>query len=102
MADEVVEKAPSEVIAQDIDFTELLPDDTSIGASTVTATKSDGSSASIISAVTDSGLIVSFNITATIDGEDYLVIVTAPGGSSGQTRVWTIEVRSRLTLKGVL
>ena len=102
MADEVVEKAPSEVIAQDIDFTELLPDDTTISASAATATKSDGSSAAILGSVTDVGMIISFNINATVDGEDYLITVTAPGGSSGQTRVYTIEVRSRLTLKGTL
>ena len=102
MADDVIEKTPSEVINYTKDFSELLPSDTSIGTSSATALKSDGTSASIIGSVTDSGMVVTVPINATTDGEDYLVTIVAPGGSSGETRTWLLEVRTRASWRGTV
>ena len=102
MADEVVEKTPTEIISQTVDFTDLLPLDATIGTSAATAVDSSGTAATILGAVTDAGMIVSFKINATVDNEDYLITVTAPGVTSSDTRTWIIEVRSRSKLRGVL
>ena len=102
MADDVIEKTPAEVIKYTKDFTDLLPNDTSIGTSAASAIKSDGTSAAIIGTVTDSGMIITVPINATTDGEDYTVTIQAPGGSSGETREWVLEVRTRSTLRGSL
>lgn len=100
--DDILEKTPAEVINYTKDFTDLLPNDTSIGTSSASAIKSDGTSAAIIGTVTDSGMIVTVPINATTEGEDYVVTIKAPGGSSGETREWVLEVRCRGQWRGSL
>jgi hypothetical protein len=102
MADDVIYKTPGEVVEYVKDFTELLPNDTSIGSSSASAVDAGGSNAAIIGSVTDSGMEVTVPINATTEGEDYTVTIIAPGGSSGETKEWILEVRSRKTRRGPL
>ena len=100
--DDILEKTPAEVINYTKDFTDLLPNDTSIGTSSASAIKSDGTSASVLGSVSDSGMIVTVPINATTDGEDYTVTIKAPGATSGETREWVLEIRTRSKLRGTL
>ena len=105
MATDVIYKTPAEIIPYDADFTDLLPDDTSItAASTVTAVDdaNTDASATVISGATESGMIESFNIIAGTDGRDYIFTVTGIGNTTTAKREIIVEVRVRSKLQGAL
>jgi hypothetical protein len=103
VADEVVYKAPTEVIRVEADLTDLLEAaDASLSAHTVTAINSAGTTVTIASGITASGLSVIAFVAGTIDGEDYSVRLQGTGNSSGAVRSKLVEIRNRSNLIGAL
>mgnify|MGYP001611990971 CR=1 FL=1 len=105
MANQVIEKHPAAVIRfADFDFTDDLPDDTTLSASsTVTAVDAAGTSApTVVSTVSISGMILRAVLTLGTNGQDYTVTFNAIGGTTGHIIVKQLEMRVRTKLTGAL
>lgn len=105
MADDILEKHPSEEVLYEADFTELLPDDTTISAaSAVTAIDSSGIDASgtVVGTVTQSGMLLRAIMQAGVNFEDYLVTFVGRGATTLRDRVWLLEMRVRTEHRGNL
>jgi hypothetical protein len=103
MADDVIYKKPSEILTYSYDFTPKLQGDTTItAASAVTATDESGASASVFGSVTRSGNSLSCPLQAGVDGHDYQVVFTGIGTTTADKRTWTVEMRVRQNLGGVV
>ena len=97
MAQEVIYKHPDSGIVVTVDFTDDLPSDTSItAASTYSIVGSDGAvSTGLTITDSESGMILTLNISGGSDGEDYLVYAKGIGTTSAKTGVRVIEIRVR-------
>jgi len=97
MADEVIYKHVNAESKHTVDFTDELPDDSSIsGASTVTAVDSgDTAASSVVGTVSQSGMSLSAILQAGTDGEDYLVTFTGRGTTTSRDAIKTVEMRVR-------
>lgn len=88
----------------EVDFTEELPADTSLNASTstVTATNSAGTdvTSTLIANKTVSGMVLKADILAGTNGEDYKVVFKGVGTTSAKPSEKVIEVRVRDTVIG--
>ena len=105
MANAVIEKHPdASLLFVDFDFTDDLPDDTSLAAgSTVTAVDADGAAAaSVVGTVSQSGMIHRAVLQAGTNGQDYLVTFVAIGGTTARQAVKQLEMRVRTELTGAL
>ena len=104
MATEALYKTTGEEILHAVDFTDLLPDDASVTASsTVTAVKSDDSAdATVIGTVSQSGMELRAVLQSGTDGEDYTITFTGRGNSTGRDRAVIVEMRVRDQLQGAL
>ena len=102
MASDALYKTPGEEILHSVDFTDLLPDDTSVTASsTVTAVKSDDSAdATVIGTVSQSSMLLKAVLQAGTDGEDYTVTFRGRGNSTARDRDVIVEMRVRTKLQG--
>ena len=99
MAHKVVYISPGELYPGSFDFTGILPstDAALNSASTVTATKSDGTNATgLISNISSAtALTVSCDLQGVTHGEDYTVIFSAKGSTSLKVRHQILELRVR-------
>ena len=104
MAHEVIEKHPDSEFLHPVDFTDELPDDTSVTASsTVTAVDSDGDAASaVVGTVSQSGMSLRAVVQGGENGEDYLYTFTARGNSTSRDATKLVEVRVRTKQLGTL
>lgn len=104
MADDVLLKNPIAERTYTVDFTALLPGDTTITAlSTVTATSSDGTAVtSVIGTVSQSGMELSAVIKAGTAGEDYTITFKGIGTTTGRIETFILEMRARTSLSGAV
>jgi hypothetical protein len=106
MANQVIEKHPNaEILFDDFDFTDELPDDAALDSvnSVVTAVDSAGNSAaSVVGTVSRDGMSLRAILQAGTNGEDYLVTFTAEGDTTGQLAIKQLEMRVRSKLTGSL
>lgn len=104
MAHEVIEKHPSVEFLHEVDFTEDLPDDTSISSgSAVSAVDSSGvAAASVVGTVSQSGMKLRCVIQAGEDGEDYLFTFLGRGTTTARDSARLVEVRVRSNQLGTL
>lgn len=103
MAHDVLYKAPADVLLYSVDFTDDLPDDTSVsGSSTVTAVDSAGTSATstVIGTVSQSNMLLKAVLQAGTGGEDYIIKFAASGTSTGRVATKIVEMRVRSTFLG--
>ena|SRR3990167_2277411 len=102
MATDALYKVVAEEILHAVDFTDLLPDDASVTASSaVTAVKSDGTAdATVIGTVSQSGMELRAVLQAGTDGEDYTITFTARGNATSRDRSVVVEMRVRNELQG--
>ena len=103
MPNAVIEKIPAAALLfDDFDFTNELPSDTSITGA-VTAVDSAGVAvASVVGAVTVSGMILRAVMQAGTNGEDYLADFKATGVTTAQVIVKQLEMRVRSKVTGAL
>lgn len=108
MADEILYKRPNEKVRYNYDFTPKLGDtDTglsSVSTSNVTAVDEEDNDASstVVANKSISGLILSADLIAGIDGKDYTVTYKGVGSTSSNPREWVVEMRVRAKLGGVV
>lgn len=104
MAHEVIEKHSSVEFLHEVDFTEDLPDDTTVGASSaVSAVDSAGDAASaVVGTVSQSGMKLRCVIQGGEDGEDYLFTFLGRGGTTSRDACRMVEVRVRDKQLGTL
>ena len=97
MSQEVVYKHPLSDVILTQDFTDDLPNDSSITAgSGYTLTGSDGlTSTSLTLTTSQSGMTLTINASGGTEGEDYLINAKGIGTTSAKTGVRVIEVRVR-------
>lgn len=103
MAHDVIYKHPSDEVLYSVDFTDELPDDTSVSASsTVTAIDSEDASATstVVGTTSQSGMNLRAVLQAGTDGEDYLVTFTGRGASTSRDSTKMVELRVRTKLQG--
>jgi len=101
--DEVMYKRPGELINYPRDFTSFLPGDTSITAgSTVTAIDEAGTdvTSTLVATIARSGMILSCNFAAGIEGKDYTYTFQGIGTTTGQKKEHTVELRVRAKIGG--
>jgi hypothetical protein len=104
MAHEVIEKHSSVEFLHEVDFTEDLPDDTSISSgSAVSAVDSDGDAASaVVGTVSQSGMKLRCVVQGGEDGEDYLYTFLGRGTTTSRDACRLVEVRVRDKQLGTL
>ena len=104
MSHEVIEKHPNDEFLHPVDFTDELPDDTSVSSSSaVTAVDSNGDPAtSVVGTVTQSGMSVRCVVQGGVDGEDYLYTFTGRGTTTSRDASKLVELRVRSKQLGVL
>ena len=97
MANEIVYKHPLSAIIITVDFTDDLPNDTTITAgSTYTLTGSDGLTSTGLTITTSvATMVLTLNISGGTEGEDYLINGKGIGTTSAKTAVRVAEVRVR-------
>jgi|RifCSPhighO2_12_1023870.scaffolds.fasta_scaffold97659_2 hypothetical protein len=106
MANKVIEKHPdAEILFDDFDFTDELPDDSALDSvnSTVTAVDAAGSAAaSVVGTVSRDGMSLRAVLQAGTNGQDYLVTFKAEGDTTEQVAIKQVEMRVRSKLTGSL
>lgn len=104
MAHDVLYKNTADEILYAVDFTDELPGDTTVSASSaVSAVDSEGSAASsVVGTVTQSGMEVRVVLQAGSDGEDYLFTITGRGTTTSRDSTKILELRVRNKLQGNL
>lgn len=103
MAHDVIYKHPSDEVLYAVDFTDDLPDDTSVtSSSSVTAVDSDGTSATstVVGTTSQSGMSARAVLQAGTDGEDYTITFTGRGNSTSRDFTKIVEMRVRSTRLG--
>lgn len=102
---EIIEKHPDGSLKfEDFDFTDDLPDDTSLAVgSSVSAVDSSGAAAaSVIGTVGQTGMVLHVILQAGTNGEDYLITFKAVGGTTARVAVKQLEMRVRTKITGSL
>ena len=108
MPDSVIEKHPdAQVLFDDFDFADDLPDDSELSTelSTVTAVDSSGAVARKVvrlEPITAGSMILKAVLKAGTNGEDYLVDFTAVGLTTARRIVKQLEMRVRTKVTGAL
>jgi hypothetical protein len=104
MAVDVVYKHSSVTRTYTVDFATMLSGDSTItAASTVTAVNSASTSTpTLIGTVTVSSMTLAAVIQAGTDGEDYRVLFTGVGTTTGRIETFVLEVRVRNVLTGAV
>lgn len=103
MAHDVLIKHPSDELLYSVDFTDDLPDDTSISASSaVTAVDSDSvdKSATVVGTVSQSGMLLKAVLQAGTNWEDYTITFTGRGTTTARDSTKIVEMRVRTTHQG--
>jgi hypothetical protein len=109
MADALLYENPSELLPYTFDFSPYMPStDNALndiiggGASTITATKYDGTdvSSTILSSKSRSALTLSVVIGALTEGEEYRVSFTGVGATSAAKKTLVLELRARAKIEG--
>lgn len=102
MAHDVIYKHPSDEVLYSVDFTDDLPDDTTVtSSSAVTAVDSAGASASaVVGTVSQSGMLVKAVLQAGTNLEDYTITVSGRGGTTSRDSTKVVEMRVRSSLQG--
>lgn len=87
-----------------VDFTDLLPSDTTItAASAVTAVDTTGAAVtSVLGTESESGMVLTVVLKAGTDGEDYTITFKGIGTTTGRIETFMLEMRVRNTLSGVV
>ena len=106
MPNSVIEKHPdASVLYEEFDFTDELPNDTSLnsGTSTVTAVDTAGTAAaSVVGTVSTSDMILRAVVQAGSNGEDYFITFKAVGATSAHASIKQLEMRVRSKVIGSL
>lgn len=105
MAHFLVDKRSTEKLPYDVNFSEIMgASDTQVASVTIVAYDSAGvdRTSLIVQQSAISGFVVTLTLKDGLDGEDYIIYVTAKGdvNSSTVTPVRVIELRVRDTLVG--
>ena len=96
MARYIVEKTPTELVYQSIDFNQDLPPSMTVSTVAGTATDSSGTAAdSVVTNVSNSSGVVSFRLTGGTAGEDYQVKIAATLTSVAFVLEHFVELRVR-------
>jgi len=97
MANEVIFKHVNDEHLHTVDFTDDLPDDTTISASSVVSAVDSGGTAdaTVVGTATQSGMVLSCPLIAGTNGEDYLVTFTGRGTTTSRDATKTVEMRVR-------
>jgi len=100
MAEQVIYKTPATTLPLvDVDFTDDLPGDSAIHASTSVVTAKDAAggdvSATIVANTTRAGMILSADLKAGVEGQDYRVSFLAIGNTTSKPVERVIELRVR-------
>lgn len=101
--DEIVYKRPGELISYSRDFTSFLPGDTTItNLSTVTAIDEAAvdATSTVVATIARSGMLLSCNFAAGVEGKDYTYTFQGIGTTTGQKKEHTVEVRVRAKIGG--
>lgn len=97
---DVLYKHPNDEVKYTVDFTDDLPDDTSITAASVaTAVDEAGTdaSATVVGTVSQSGMSLSAVLQAGTDGKDYTITLTGRGTTTSRDSTKMVELRVRTT-----
>jgi len=102
MPHDVLEKHPDAERLYGMDFTDELPDDTSVTAgSSVSAVDANGTAAaSVVGTVSQAGMTLNAVLQAGTNGQDYLVTFTGRGNTSARDAVKQLEMRVRTKMTG--
>jgi len=98
MAHDVIYKTPADEILYSVDFTDELPDDTSVSSSSdVTAVDEAGtdSSATVVGTESQSGMSARAVLQAGTSGKDYTITFTGRGTSTSRDASKIVEMRVR-------
>lgn len=102
MAHEILYKHPNDEVLYSVDFTDELPNDSSISASSaVTAVDSaEASNTAIIGTVAQSGMSLTCVLQAGTNAEDYRITFTGRGTTTSRDASKIVEMRVRSKLLG--
>lgn len=108
MADDIVYKHTLSTTPYTIDFTRLLPNDTTLGTTgagsdIIKVIKSDGTTVattSVIDTLTFSGMTMVVPLKAGTDGEDYRIEAKGIGVQTTKPATFILEMRVRNSLLG--
>jgi len=98
MAHDVIYKHPDDETLYSMDFTDELPDDTSVSSSSTTTAVDEGgtdSSSTVVGTKSQSGMAQRAVLQAGTSGKDYTITFTGRGTTTSRDATKIVEMRVR-------